>query len=326
MPATDAANHKFIEMKPLWVGKVGAAGVASAGATTIPLASAAGLTNGNVYVVTANRTNASGTTKNPASQRETFIAKLSGTDLINAIRQVEGTAQAWPTDTVLEILVNATTWNKMIEGIELEHNQDGTHKNTILALLAGAQTFTGIKTFTTGLLKAADIIDTVQALKVLVFAGVASAVNWVKMTSAATGNGPIIEPDGSDTNIQLELKGKGNKGVRIQDIVPKVSALADGANIPTDASFGNYFTVTIAGNRTIDPPTNLADGQTITYEIKQDATGSRLITWSSAAGGFSFGSSSAPVLSTAPGKVDLVAFRYSATVGKLCFLGIKSGY
>jgi len=34
---------------------------------------------------------------------------------------------------------------------------DGTHDNTIVALLAGAQTFTGAKTFTTGLLKAVDI-------------------------------------------------------------------------------------------------------------------------------------------------------------------------
>lgn len=127
MPAT-AVTEYFIEAKPLWVGKVDATGVASAIATTIPAQSAAGLTNGNVYIVTVNRTDATGSVKHPANERETFIGKLSGTSFINCIRQAEGVAQAWEADTVLEVLVTSTQWNKLIEGIELEHGSDGKHK------------------------------------------------------------------------------------------------------------------------------------------------------------------------------------------------------
>lgn len=142
MPATDV-NQYFFEAKPLWVGKVGAAGVASAVATSIPAQSAVGLTNGNAYIVTVNRVNSAGTAKNPANERETFIGKLSGSNFIDCVRAVEGAAQAWEADTVMEILITATVWNKLIEGIEIlesdlslktdqavfesEHNADGSH-------------------------------------------------------------------------------------------------------------------------------------------------------------------------------------------------------
>ncbi len=330
MPATDAANHKFIELKPLWVGKVGASGVASVGATTIPAASAVGLTNGNVYVVTTNRVNATGTTKYPANQRETFIGKLSGSDFTNCIREVEGTAQAWEADTVLEILVTATGWNKMIEGIEVEHNQDGTHKK-VTGLTNNSpieqKNAAGTSKYLIGR-NASDqtILYDANNNELMLFDSAASAVNYIKLTNSATGNQVVIEAVGDDANIVLELRGKGTKGVRIQDLVPKVTPLTDGANIATNAVSGNYFTITIAGNRTMDIPTNPTDGQIITYEIKQDATGSRTITWASAAGGFSFGSGSTPILSTTANKVDLASFRYSATVGKWLFLGFKTGY
>jgi hypothetical protein len=126
--ATDTALHYFFEAKPRLTAKVGAGGVASAGATTIPH-TFVGLTAGNAYVVTVNRTDATGTTKNPAAQTETFIGKVSGTNFINCVRGVEGTASAWAVDTVLEILVSATAWNKMVEGFEVAHDQTGVHKS-----------------------------------------------------------------------------------------------------------------------------------------------------------------------------------------------------
>ncbi len=154
----------------------------------------------------------------------------------------------------------------------------------------------------------------------------ASAVNEVTVANAATGGNPQISATGDDANIQLDIIGKGTKGIRVQDLVPKVFALTDAANIATNAALGNYATVTLAGNRTMDNPTNPTDGQIITYELKQDATGTRTITWSSTAGGFSFGGGTAPTLSTAASKVDLIGFRYSATVGKWLYLGSQTGF
>lgn len=63
--------------------------------------------------------------------------------------------------------------------------------------------------------------------------------------------------------------------------VPGIEALTDGANIATDCSTSNDFSVTLEGSRTFDNPTNMTAGTTYTYLITQDATGSRIATWGS---------------------------------------------
>ena len=58
------------------------------------------------------------------------------------------------------------------------------------------------------------------------------------------------------------------------------TALTDGATIATNAALGNFFTVTIAGNRTLSYPTGVPSGkrQMVLYEITQDGTGNRTLT------------------------------------------------
>jgi hypothetical protein len=105
-------------------------------------------------------------------------------------------------------------------------------------------------------------------------------------------------------------------------LVPAVSALSDGANIATDASLGNVFTVTIAGNRTMSAPSNAAAGQCIRYHVTQDGTGSRTLTWNAA---FDFGATGAPTLSTGAGKMDVIGFEYDSGLAKWCCLGSALG-
>lgn len=66
-------------------------------------------------------------------------------------------------------------------------------------------------------------------------AGVASAVNEVTVTNAATGNAPTIEPTGGDTNISLDLKAKGagllNLAAPVKSPVAAVQNLATGNTI-----------------------------------------------------------------------------------------------
>ena len=126
--ATDAANHYFFEAKPRWTGTIGSGGVADAVTTTIPLASATNLDSGDAYIYVINRVDANGG-KNALSEMETGRGELSGTNLINCQRGDEGTASGWDAGTVVEILMTATHWNKMIEGIGVEHNADGTHSD-----------------------------------------------------------------------------------------------------------------------------------------------------------------------------------------------------
>lgn len=106
-------------------------------------------------------------------------------------------------------------------------------------------------------------------------------------------------------------------------VIDQVVALTDGANIATNAALGNVFTVTLGGNRTMDAPTNPVNGQKIIYRIRQDATGSRTLTWNAA---FSFtGDVPTPTLSTTAAKVDYVGFMYNGTDSVWDAVAFKKG-
>lgn len=81
--------------------------------------------------------------------------------------------------------------------------------------------------------------------------------------------------------------------------------LVDGATITIDCSLGQYFEVTVAGNRSF-VFTNYQVGQTIYLDIKQDATGSRVWTVSDEV---NWPYDSTPVLTTTANKVDSFVFR-----------------
>ena len=81
----------------------------------------------------------------------------------------------------------------------------------------------------------------------------------------------------------------------------EITALTDGTNITTDLALSNFFSVTLAGNRTLDNPTNIVAGQSGSVFITQDATGSRSLAYGSY---WDFAGGIAPTLSTAANTVD----------------------
>ena len=97
--------------------------------------------------------------------------------------------------------------------------------------------------------------------------------------------------------------------------------LTDGATINIDCSLGQYFEVTIAGNRTINF-TNYQIGQTIYLDVKQDATGSRLLTFGA---DVHWPYDVAPTLTTTANKVDALAFKCYDTSKLRGFVG-GTGY
>lgn len=103
---------------------------------------------------------------------------------------------------------------------------------------------------------------------------------------------------------------------------PAVVALTDGATIAVNAALGNDFRVTIAGNRTLANPTNLVDGQKLTFQVTQDATGSRTLTYGTA---YDFGTAGAPTLTVTAAKTDLLHFVYNAAAAKLFYEGSNLG-
>ena len=102
-----------------------------------------------------------------------------------------------------------------------------------------------------------------------------------------------------------------------------VVALTDGPTIAVNASAGNLFRVTLGANRTLASPAGGFDGQLIRVEVTQDGTGGRTLAYG---GAYDFGTAGAPVLSTAPGVVDVLGFSYKQGAGKWQCLAFAGGY
>ena len=89
-----------------------------------------------------------------------------------------------------------------------------------------------------------------------------------------------------------------------------IVGLSDAASISTNLTLSNNFSVTLAGNRTLANPTNIAAGQSGSIFITQDGTGSRTLAYGSY---FKFVGGTAPVLSTAAAAVDRIDYVVATT-------------
>lgn len=88
-------------------------------------------------------------------------------------------------------------------------------------------------------------------------------------------------------------------------LAPTITALTDGASIATDMSLSCNFSVTLGGNRTLANPTNISAGQSGSFFITQDATGSRTLAYGSY---FKFPNGVAPTLSTTANATDRIDY------------------
>jgi hypothetical protein len=102
--------------------------------------------------------------------------------------------------------------------------------------------------------------------------------------------------------------------------------LADAATIATDASLGHRFRVVlgVGATRALGNPTNPYDGQQITWEIVQDASGNRALTFGSK---FAFGTDiPSATLTTTASKRDFLTAQYDLAADKFYVIGFSKGY
>ena len=85
----------------------------------------------------------------------------------------------------------------------------------------------------------------------------------------------------------------------------EITALTDGATITPDLADSNNFSVTLGGNRTLANPSNIVAGQSGSFFITQDGTGSRTLAYGS---NYDFAGGTAPTLSTAASAVDRIDY------------------
>jgi hypothetical protein len=104
--------------------------------------------------------------------------------------------------------------------------------------------------------------------------------------------------------------------------VADIVSLTDGVSISVDFNAGQNFAVQLAGNRTLENPSNCVAGQVGSIIIVQDGTGSRTLSYASS---WKFPGGTAPTLSTAISAVDRVDYIvYTSTaVQALATLDVK---
>lgn len=121
-----AANTDLLrKVSRKFVGQIGAAGVSDAVVTTIPMASTTNLATDTAVTLVIDRVDSAGT-KTP-SLEETIVGVVSGSNIVNSLRGVEGTAQAHNAGAVVEVLVTADGYNDIIDHLLVGHLQSGAH-------------------------------------------------------------------------------------------------------------------------------------------------------------------------------------------------------
>ncbi len=224
------------------------------------------------------------------------------TPLVN--RGLEGgSAQAHNAQVSVKGVLSAGMWNNMITALlNVLVQSSGALDTTKVADLTTAQTFTN-KTLTSPKI-GTSILDTNGNIVASITA-TASAVNYPKLTNAATGTtGPLISAEG-ETNVDLRLAGKGTGLVHYTTgLYGDITADTDGATITFNMATSNVHTVVLGGNRTL-ALSNVAVGQAFILRLVQDGTGTRTVTWFTT---IKWAGGSAPTLTTTINKTDVFGF------------------
>lgn len=172
------------------------------------------------------------------------------------------------------------------------------------------QTFTGVQVMTSP--KFITQISDTNGNILINIGATASAVNYIKVTNAATGTaGPIISADG-ETNVDLKIAAKGTGKIhRTTGVYGDITAYSpSGAGTATlTLNTANIHTITMpAGNITI-ALSNEGVGQCFIINIIQDSGGSRTVTWFTT---IKWAGGSAPTLTTTANKIDTLGFIVSS--------------
>jgi hypothetical protein len=137
----------------------------------------------------------------------------------------------------------------------------------------------------------------------------ANTVNWLDSTVVFDIVGDTTPQLGGNLDLNSnDITGTGTINPTKAYIAE--TTLTDGATIDWNMATQSVAKVTLAGNRTLNAPTNGSTGQFCSLLIIQDGTGSRTLTWNAV---FEFTTDTAPTLTTTAGLADLFTFRYNGT-------------
>ena len=111
------------------------------------------------------------------------------------------------------------------------------------------------------------------------------------------------------------------------DLKPDVVTLTDASTVTVNAAQGNHFrlltTSGVGATRKLGNPSNPVNGQKITFEVIQDGSGSRALTYDTAYAGST--GLPLPTLTTTASARDFLGFIYNSTTSKWYLLSFMNG-
>jgi fibronectin-binding autotransporter adhesin len=143
--------------------------------------------------------------------------------------------------------------------------------------------------------------------------------NLTLNTNSGTNSGSIVINQGANANIVLTPNGTGETVINNLAYNESVFALGNSgtATLTPNAINGPVQTITATGNFTLSAFTSPVSGQTITFVITQDATGSRTLTSTMRFAGGS------KTLSTAANSIDILTVSY---IGTTYYASLAKGF
>lgn len=191
----------------------------SSGATTVPLNSVSGFSNGEYVVLVVDPTD--------ATKKQAFTGQVdtSGVQITNVV-WTEGTNTSHTAGATVVDYETATHWALYRKGLLVSHNEDGT-MITSLPLTTP---------------KITTSINDSNGNEVIKTPATSSAVNELTVTNAATGNAPQIAATGGDTNIDLKLLPKGTGRIVMNGAGAPVAAAVATSQTTTSTSYTDLST------------------------------------------------------------------------------------
>jgi hypothetical protein len=224
-----------------------------------------------------DRIDTSGAEKDAAVREYISFAGVSGSTVTTLVRGLGGTTdQDHAIGAVVEFVMDVVQMQALLDVLTAEHSVAGVHDSAVIAKLGGAQTFTGAKTFTTGLLKAVDI---------------------------TSGSGVNTFPTSTGTLATLAL----TETFTNKRITKRVVTTTDDATAVIDCDVTDQYQLTAVANATTISTTGTpVNGQKLIIRLK-DAGVAKALTWT----GFTAIGCTAPT-TTVAGKTHYIGCIYNS--------------
>ena len=162
-------------------------------------------------------------------------------------------------------------------------------------------------TFATSATNATTAVSATNATSATFATSATNATNAVNLAggtvSATAGTfSTSLKVGGTSPDKQFEIT---------QSARAAITTLTDAASISIDFDTAQNFSVTLAGNRTLESPSNIDPGQTGSIFVIQDTTGGRTLSFGSV---WKFAGGTAPTLSTGTSATDRIDYVVQTSV------------